>query len=59
MQKLSDDVWAAVYQDYLLNKSLSEIFWGNVVYIDAHQTPKAFRAAFEHFIDRNKLPERG
>jgi hypothetical protein len=58
MQKLSDDIWAGVYQDYLSGKNLSVIFWTNEVYIDAHQTPKAFTAAFYHYIDRNYLPER-
>jgi hypothetical protein len=58
MQKLSDDIWAEVYKDYMQGHSLSHVFWGNEVLIDAHHTPKAFTAAFHHYIDRNKLPER-
>ena len=58
MQKLSDNIWAAVYDTYMAGVSLSNIFWDNEAFIDAHHTPAAFRKAFDHYIDRAKLPDR-
>jgi hypothetical protein len=58
MQKLSDDIWAGVYQDYLSGKKLSVIFWTNEVCNGAYPNPRAFKTAFKNYIDRNKLPGR-
>lgn len=60
MQKLNDDIWAKVYEDYMSVEApdLSHIFWGNEVLIAAHRTPSAFRKAFDNYLSRKKLPER-
>jgi hypothetical protein len=58
MQKLSDEVWKSVYDDYMLGHKLSDLFWGNECLIDAHLTPAAFKKAFDNFLSRAKLPER-
>ena len=57
-QKLSDNVWEAVYEDYMLGHDLSHIFWSNECLVDAHLTPSAFKKAFDNYLGRAKLPER-
>jgi hypothetical protein len=58
MQKLSDEIWYKVYKDYMAGESLSDIFWLNEGFIDAHHTVAAFRKAFDNYLGRAKLPDR-